>query len=300
MKRNWILFCAALLLSLPLQAQQNDDWKNAQASWQQVRELSDELDALIEKRQLSKVHDAALNLRDSVRDLRLGWQNLDSQKRNETSDLIRRVDGLIDELHEYADHNEQRKVVEEQRALHVLLDDIAVKFPDGILKPVGPLTASGAVKDPFCRMTVDAATAPAKAVFNGQTYYFCAAQEAKDFKANPAPYAALYDELQFGKPKVFTVGLHGENIEAKKPATLAFAIREAGKDDLVKQYQVVHEKYFHLIAVSEDLSWFAHLHPQLAKDGRFYLQQLSRAPDAIFCIPISRPPMAATKWCAAN
>ena len=60
MKRNWILFCAALLLSFPLHAQQNDDWKNAQATWQQVQELSGELDELVAKRQLEEVHDAAL------------------------------------------------------------------------------------------------------------------------------------------------------------------------------------------------------------------------------------------------
>ena len=157
--------------------------------------------------------------------------------------------------------------------LRVLLDAIAQKFPNGILKTIGPLTANGVVKDPICRMTVDVATAPAKAVYNGQTYYFCAAKEAEQFKQNPVPYVALYDELQFGKPKVFTVGLHGENVKANVPATLAFAIREQGKSDLVQKYQVVHERYFHLIAVSEDLSWFAHLHPQLAPDNRFYLKQ---------------------------
>ncbi len=138
MKRNWILFCAALLLSFPLHAQQNDDWKNAQATWQQVQELSDELDELVAKRQLEEVHDAALNLRDSVRDLRLGWQNLTSQARNEANDLIRRVDGLIDELHEHADHNEQRKVVENQRALARFIGWHRAKIPERNLENYWP------------------------------------------------------------------------------------------------------------------------------------------------------------------
>lgn len=37
----------------------------------------------------------------------------------------------------------------------------------------------------------------------------------------------------------------------------------------VKDFEVVHEKKMHLIAVSEDLSEFQHLHPELQADGSF-------------------------------
>lgn len=290
MKRMITLLLSAALFAAPLGAQQHEkhehndqghqtapasissDWKDAQATWNEVREGAKGLDALIAAKKLDGVHDAALGLRDTVRELRFAWKPLSAEAQAKADGLIRRIDGLLDTLHESADHNDLRGVVKDQRTLHVLLDQIAGAFPNGVLKPVGPLVAKGEVKDPFCRMTVDPSTAAAKAVHNGQTYYFCAQSEAEDFKKNPAPYVALYDELNFGKPKVFTVGLGGGNIKAGQPTTLAFAIREQGKSAVVNKFQLVHEKYFHLIMVSDDLSWFAHEHPQMAPDGRFYLK----------------------------
>jgi YHS domain-containing protein/plastocyanin len=288
MKRMTTLLLGAALLATPLAAQEHEkhehknheqhtatissDWKDAQATWNEVREGAKQLDALIAAKKLDGVHDAALGLRDTVRELRFAWKSLSPEAQAKADGLIRRIDGLLDTLHESADHNDLRGVVKDQRTLHVLLDQIAGAFPNGVLKPVGPVVAKGSVKDPFCRMDVDPSTAAAKAVYNGQTYYFCAKSEAEDFKKNPAPYVALYDELNFGKPKMFTVGLGAGRIEAGQPATLVFAIREQGKSAVVNKFQLVHEKYFHLIMVSDDLSWFAHEHPQMAPDGRFYLK----------------------------
>ncbi len=39
----------------------------------------------------------------------------------------------------------------------------------------------------------------------------------------------------------------------------------------VNQFEVVHEKLFHLFIVSQDLQYFAHVHPQL-DDGVFRLE----------------------------
>ena len=39
----------------------------------------------------------------------------------------------------------------------------------------------------------------------------------------------------------------------------------------MKQFEIVHEKLFHLFIVSQDLQYFAHVHPQLATDGIFRL-----------------------------
>src|SRR6516165_6591152 len=45
------------------------------------------------------------------------------------------------------------------------------------------------------------------------------------------------------------------------PVVLAFKIIDPRDDKQVTDFQVVHEKLFHLFLVSQDLSWFAHEHP---------------------------------------
>lgn len=247
----------------------------AQATWKDVQEQTQELDSLIASRKLEGVHDAALSLRDTVRELRFGWSALPANQQAKADAGIRKIDGLLDALHETADHNDLKGTVRHQRTLHLLLDEIAGAFPAQTLKPIGPIVAKGAVKDPLCRMTVDPATAAAKVAYGGQTYYFCAASEAGQFQKNPTPYVALYDELTFGKPRQYTVSLStgGQKIQAGREANLVFAVREQGKKAITTEFQPVHEKLFHLIAVSDDLSWFGHVHPEQAPDGRFYLRQ---------------------------
>jgi len=44
------------------------------------------------------------------------------------------------------------------------------------------------VKDPVCGMEVDEKTAKYKAIYEGKTYYFCAAGCKKAFEANPQKY----------------------------------------------------------------------------------------------------------------
>jgi hypothetical protein len=41
----------------------------------------------------------------------------------------------------------------------------------------------------------------------------------------------------------------------------------------VKDLEIVHEKILHLLLVSDDLSWFAHEHPQLQSDNSFTLAE---------------------------
>lgn len=53
--------------------------------------------------------------------------------------------------------------------------------------------------------------------------------------------------------------------------TLKFHLRDpAGKT--VKNLQVVHEQILHLLMASEDLSWYAHEHPEIGADGTFTLK----------------------------
>ena len=44
--------------------------------------------------------------------------------------------------------------------------------------------------DPVCKMRVDESKAAATAVYQGKTYYFCAAGCKKSFEQNPQKYLA--------------------------------------------------------------------------------------------------------------
>ena len=56
--------------------------------------------------------------------------------------------------------------------------------------------------------------------------------------------------------------------QAGNEAEMTFVVKDKSGVP-VKDFQVVHEKKMHLIAVSEDLSEFEHLHPELQADGSF-------------------------------
>ena len=59
-------------------------------------------------------------------------------------------------------------------------------------------------------------------------------------------------------------------LRAGMPATLEFQLRDpAGRK--VERLEIVHEKPLHLMIVSEDLSWFAHVHPIPDGHGHFRL-----------------------------
>lgn len=60
----------------------------------------------------------------------------------------------------------------------------------------------------------------------------------------------------------------GKAIEAGKAAAMVFTLKDA-KGTPVKDLDTVHEKVLHLLAVSKDLSWFAHEHPTRRADGAF-------------------------------
>jgi YHS domain-containing protein len=60
----------------------------------------------------------------------------------------------------------------------------------------------------------------------------------------------------------------GKTIEAGKAVPMVFTLKNA-KGAPVKDLDTVHEKVLHLLAVSKDLSWFAHEHPTRRADGTF-------------------------------
>lgn len=53
--------------------------------------------------------------------------------------------------------------------------------------------------DPVCGMEVDEKTAPAKAVYNGKTYYFCAAGCKEEFEEDPEGYLEDLEVASFGE-----------------------------------------------------------------------------------------------------
>ena len=61
-------------------------------------------------------------------------------------------------------------------------------------------------------------------------------------------------------------------IKAGKPSNLTFEIHDPWKDRPVSNFQVVHEKLFHMFVVSRDLQVFLHNHPTLGSDGNFHYE----------------------------
>ncbi len=67
-------------------------------------------------------------------------------------------------------------------------------------------------------------------------------------------------------------GEEGGVVQPQQPAEIALDFTDPVTGEPVKDFDVVHEKPMHLIVVSEDLSTFAHLHPELDADtGRFHM-----------------------------
>jgi hypothetical protein len=60
-------------------------------------------------------------------------------------------------------------------------------------------------------------------------------------------------------------------IPAGREITLQFRVRDPKSGEVVKKYEIVHEKPFHVFLVSQDLQYFAHEHPVLGGAGEFRL-----------------------------
>jgi hypothetical protein len=60
-------------------------------------------------------------------------------------------------------------------------------------------------------------------------------------------------------------------VPSARPIQLEFRIADPRTGAPVKQFEIVHEKLFHLFIVGQDLKYFAHVHPQLGADAVFRL-----------------------------
>jgi hypothetical protein len=59
-------------------------------------------------------------------------------------------------------------------------------------------------------------------------------------------------------------------IKPGQRASLTFAVHDPWKNRPVTTFQLVHEKFFHMFVVSQDLQVFEHNHPTLGSDGNFH------------------------------
>ena len=67
-----------------------------------------------------------------------------------------------------------------------------------------------------------------------------------------------------------------ENLNAGQSATLSFTPKVAGKDSELVALDLQHEKKIHLIVVSNDLSYFEHIHPEYQPDGSYQIKVIGK------------------------
>ena len=69
-------------------------------------------------------------------------------------------------------------------------------------------------------------------------------------------------------------------IPAGRDVTLEFRVLDPKSGRPVKHFEIVHEKLFHLFIVSQDLEYFAHVHPDFRPDGWFVFKTKLPKPGA--------------------
>jgi len=92
------------------------------------------------------------------------------------------------------------------------------------------------------------------------------------------------------KPRVLKAG---ENTE------LHFRIEDPLDGKQVRQYTIMHEKLFHLFVVSQDMTFFSHVHPVIQQDGSFILNETFPEP-GMYRILSDFYPTVATPQLIAN
>ncbi|HET9431963.1 MAG TPA: heavy metal-binding domain-containing protein [Chitinophagaceae bacterium] len=65
-------------------------------------------------------------------------------------------------------------------------------------------------------------------------------------------------------------------LTAGEPATLSFTPKVVGKESESVALDLQHEKKIHLIVVSDDLSYFEHIHPDFQADGSYQIKVLAK------------------------
>ena len=87
------------------------------------------------------------------------------------------------------------------------------------------------------------------------------------------PRCGMQLQAHILEPQAYSMDFTAQpaSLPAGRPVDLSFSINDPNTGALVKNFDFVHEKLFHLFAVSQDLKWFLHDHPVLGGDGLFKL-----------------------------
>src|SRR6266542_3222144 len=74
-------------------------------------------------------------------------------------------------------------------------------------------------------------------------------------------------------------------IRPSEKVQFSFRIFNPDTHTLVREFNIVHEKPFHLFVVSQDLTQFQHIHPIQQADGSFLVETVLPAPGSykLFC-----------------
>ena len=99
---------------------------------------------------------------------------------------------------------------------------------------------------------------------------------------NPGNCARCGMALVAGLPDPVEYHLHldvsPKPMKMGQPENLTFEVHDPWKDRPVTNFQVVHEKLFHMFVVSQDLEVFLHNHPTLGSDKNFHYQYVFPKP----------------------
>ena len=73
----------------------------------------------------------------------------------------------------------------------------------------------------------------------------------------------VHNQLQLSEHYNVNIRFDPVTPEAAKPTELVLSITDQKPGNPIKEYELVHDKFMHLIIVGEDLSYFAHIHPTI-------------------------------------
>src|SRR5260370_26854869 len=86
-------------------------------------------------------------------------------------------------------------------------------------------------------------------------------------------------------------------VKPGKKFRLSFLISHPKTGEPVKEFNIVHDMPFHLFVVSQDLNYFAHIHPHQRTDGSFIIETMvpKAGSYSIYCdiLPVGGMPQAA-------
>lgn len=126
------------------------------------------------------------------------------------------------------------------------------------------------------------ATTPAvNAPLAGPLDYVCPMHpDERSDKPGFCPRCGMALKLGVQDQSDYSMGLTAtpSNIRPGEKVSLRFAIRSPKDGAVVKKFEIVHEKLFHLFVISGDLKYFAHEHPVQQPDGSFVISQVFPKP----------------------